>query len=581
MTFSPPAPIFAPTVDAFKQAGDPDDTLSFTRGYAAGFTRLYGTPGKIYTVNGVVLNGVQFDGRGCIVRDAAGAPFCFQLTGWQPGIWDVLFQDQGNVAKVTTNVGGLAPGATALTVAAGTGLAAGQMVLIQDSATVWDQTQIAGVAGTAVTLNQGAAAAATAGLAVVASFGLVNVTDSYYPTLKDLVFVNCDVGIVLASSADATNIVDPIVENIRVDSSRYCSLAIYRSVHGLALAKATLGNGVTDTFNYTGNNSAGPFSIGYANDLIRDVTVTVAGVAQVYGTAWNFADDTHIQFLAGHFPGVGAAVVINHYHPAVRGMIHDSRGGSSLTPAGNTFENVRALKCMIGFDFNAAQADSYVGLIADTCMMAGVALTNIPNQITFVDLYATWSRTPVQVVNSGQIVLDSLTSSLILAGQFNPYLGVNVEISADATSYVDVNVANWRSVTFTMGGAGNVVLHGGFTFAFNSATQMTAGQSAYLGQSGQVSVNSPIDFVQYNGFILAFFAKVNTAPGVGQSVTFNLIEDANGVPKTLASVVISGTNYSAALAAPVTFDALSWLSVQAVYSAGAATSYPLGYFLRR
>lgn len=586
MTFLPPNPLYAPLVDAFWQAGDADFTAAFNRAIAAGYTRLKGRAGSTYVLNGVVLNSCQFDGGGCVVQDAVGAPYSFRLSGHKPGLWDVEFQDQGNVAFKTANVGGFAQGATAITVANATGFAVGQMILLQEGATLWETTQVDGVAGNVITLHQPTTAAAAAGLSVVGSFGLINLIDSDSAIIDNMTFNNTNVGLVVASSSDAASVGLARISRLKMQGSRYAAAAFYRSVYDCDFSKSNLYGGVVDHYSYIGAGVAGAFDAVYSISLISNITVYVGGVSpanlKTYGVDYSFADAHTITFLPGHYPAIGAAIDIYNYHAGVRALVHDSRGGGSLVPAGNTFESLRCEGALVGVDLVAVQANSYVEIIADTNMLTGVQLTNVSAQNEFIDLWATFTRTAVSLINSANIELIGMTTTLIPPGQFNPFLPTNAEISVDATSSVDVDVAAWNSSAYTTTGAGDVVFYGGQKTTFASATTMAGGASAYLGPAGQVSVNLPCEYVEKNSFVVAFEAKVNTAPGVGQSIAFNLISNANtGSPTTLATVTISGTNLTATLAAPVACGKRTWLSVQAVYSAGAASSYPLGYFMRR
>ena len=574
-----PFPVFAPTVDAFYQAGDADYTAAFTRGFAVS-QRLYGTPGKTYVVNGVVLNGQQFDGRGCVVQDAVGAPYAFKLTGWQPMLRDIQFQAQGNVDKVTTNAGGFAAGATSINVASSTGFALRQMLLVQGNTNNWFTTQVTGVSGSTITLGSATPEVGSSGLTVVASAGLINLDDSEHARIEDILFVNTGVGITLTSTA--TENAHAKLSDLQFDAVRWCAIAKYGNAHDVTIDNFEAFCGVTDVFNYTGAGVAGSFNAVYFNDLIRDLVVTVNGVNQVYGVNWTFTSDYLITFLAGSYPANGAPVVLRHYHDSVRGFVEDQRG--STVSGGNQYSALRILKAFIGVELQGVTLSEFTDTVIDTVALIGVLMSNCGIDLNFVQLSVTWCRTCIAAYNCGNVQINGLVSDQIPAGYYNPFLPVTgPEISGDALSTLAIDLDAWWSAAYTVSNQPGVRLYGGKKTKFGSATALAAAATVYLGPMGQTNIGFPADIADVDGYAVLFYGAVNAAPGAGQTVTLSLIRNAQGAPTTLASIVITGAaSYGGYVAfTPTAFAAGDQLHVQAVYSAGAASSTPRGFFVRR
>ena len=571
-------PFTVPFLDAYRHPADPDDTAAFTRGLAA-CPRLYGTPGATYVVNGVVLNGQQFDGRGCVVRDAPNAPFAFRLTGWRPLLRDVQFQDQGQVAKRTLNAGGFAAAAAAVTLLSATGFAVGQQILVQGNGE-WMQTQITAVAGASVSLASPTSEAGGAGLSVVASFGLVHLTDSQHALIEDLLFVNTGVGIVVASTSSEVG--NANIRNVQFDGVRYCGFAKYGDVHDLNLSDMEGFCGATDVFTYTGGGVAGAFDCVYPVDLIRDVSVAVNGAAQTYGVHYTFTSDYLVSFLAGNYPAIGAVVALTHYHCGVRGFVEDQRGAT--VAGGNQIGKVRFLKCLIAMELQSVQLSDYDNVVLDTNMLIGLLVNNCAFDCNFQQISSTWARQPIVAFNSSQVQFANLTTDVTPSSQVLSYQpSGGPELYADATSFIDVDVAQWESAAYTTGGPGAINLFGGEKTLFGSGAAIAAGSTVYLTPFGQAPITSPAAIADKNVFLVSFYAALNFAPGTGQSVTLSVVKNAGFAGAvTLASTTISDGGYGGKVAiTPQAVAIGDLISVEAVYSSGAYASIPRGYFVFR
>ena len=587
-SYTNPVVLMLPVVELYAKPGDLDDTNAFIRAFAVN-VRAYGTPGRIYTVNSVVMDGRQFDGRGCVVRDAVGASFCFQLKGFYPMLRDVQFQDQGHVAKVTTNSGGFASSAVSIAVSNATGMAAGQQLLIQGNGRAWTQTLISSVSGSTITLRDANPETGASGLSIVASFGLVNVGNSKHAFVEQLLFENARVGLIMSTTSDnnntsgATDCGPSLVRDIKFDTCRYCAFAKYGNVHDLDVDGVSAFCGVTDLFTYTGAGVAGLFDVGYSVDLVRDTGVYVNNVPNVYGVNYTLADQFDITFLPGFYPPVGSTILIYHYHAGVRGFIEDQRNATTVVAGGNRFRAMSFLKCLIAAELQSVTLSDYNDFLLDTNDLIGLYLNNCGSDCNFEQMSSTWARQTIVAFNSSTVEFGNLVTTLTPSSASSPFRAVTgPEIYADATSFIDVDVAEWESTTYLTGGPGSVNFQGGQKLAFGSATTLAGGSSTYLAPWGQTTQFLAVDVADRNQFIIDFLVSVNNAPGGAETVTFEIIQDAEGgSPATLTTLVITGAAFSNRLTTPVACAKFHSLSVRVTYSAGAAASYPRGYFTRR
>lgn len=574
-----------PSVDGYWQFGDIDDTQSFVRGFAANY-RLYGTAGKIYTISNVLLDGKQFHGRGCVIRDAVGADYCFRLQGFDPELVDVQFQDMGNIAYETTNVGGFAFNATTITVANPAGFKTGKMVLVQGNGNLWSQTLISNVVGNVVTLRDAVSETGTAGLKIVASFGQVHLYDSQHANIEDLLFNNTTFGLVMSNSGPSASTGIAHIVKLDFGGVKYCAVAKYDNCHDVQMDDFIAFCGLNSPFDYIGNNVAGSFGVGYRVDLFRDVTVTVGGVLKTYLVDYTYLDAFTITFLAGKFPAVGALIHIDHYHCGVRGFIEDQR--HAVVSGGSCFSRFKILKCFIGMelqsDIGTLFLSDYNNIILDTNQFIGLFVNNIGFDLNFQQLSSTFTRQCIVALNCNLPAFHNVTTTLIPGSVVNAFSPVNgPEIYADATSIIDVNLDQWSSPGYTTGQPGQINLFGGRRQVFGSSTAVAAGATVYLGPSGQIPIGLPIDILDKDCFLVQMWAAINIAPGVGQSVTFTLIENSNqAAPTIVASLVIADNGFGGFWAGtPVAMSKLQSISMKVVYSAGAVASIPRGYFLRR
>lgn len=500
-----------------------DATNAFARAAAAG-TVIYGTPGVVYYVKDVVLDGRQFDGRACILRDAPGAKFGIRLRGYAPAASNFFVQDQGNYVASTTLSAGAAGGATTAQVASAAGIEIGQVFFVDlDANEIRWQSFVTNVVGTTITFRDAIPSAAAAGKSVTALRAFIEVGDAEEWVIDKVLVINGN-GALLTMPPTGLTSNKGSLTRFSTSGAKYFGWIKAGDAAGIKANDVKLWCGYVDTFNYTGSGIAGPYSFNKKVFLTRDVTVTVGGVAKAFGTHWTYSSQTGIQFTPGNFPGVGAAIVISHFRDGYRGMVDDQRN-TSIISGGNVFTKLETLDAFLGTVCLESELTEFVSLNSDTCQYAAMQLSGCTNTLVFSgETFLGFSGSSLKVYGSNVKCIPMLyTYRVPLSYTWLPTQDDN--IYQDATSVLRISAAGWTGEfqnTVVAGGKFDVL--GSKDLTGRNSANLTAGATVYLADNGafaaaaDASQRAPID-----GTLKKLTVTSDTAPGAGQTYTIDIL----------------------------------------------------------
>lgn len=549
-------------------SGFPDASNAFVRASAVS-SLILGRPGAVYYVKDVDLDGRIFDGRGCVLRDAPGAKFGIALKGYRPELRNITFQDQGSYVASTTLASGALSGATSITVSSAAGIAVGDVIFVEiDANEIRWQTFVSSVSGTLIGLRD-PLPAASAGKPVDAMVSAIRVGAATHWAIEDVQVVNAR-GALLTMPPTGQEANKGTINRFDVNGSRYFGWIKAGDCAGVKAYDVKLWNGYVETTTVAGNGTAGPFSFGKRVFLLRDVTVTVNGVAQVYGTDWNYASQTSIQFLAGRFPAVGATIIISHFRDGFRGFVEDQRS-TAIISGGNVYDTIESLDAFIGASFFESELTEVRSLIADTCQYVGLQLSACPNTLVFTnDTFLGYNGVSLKLFGSNPKAFLSLyTHRVPLSDQWLGSLDDN--IYSDATSDLRIGAVGWSGeFQNTVAAGGKFAIVGGSEFAGRNIANVAGGSTVYLANYGHsANLADTVFRAPRDGTLKAFRVDTDVAPGAGQTYTYDVL--VAGVSQ--GTVTISGASAFSGTGILNTFVAQgAQINLRLITSATAAAS---------
>lgn len=518
--------------------GIPDASLAFGRA-AAVSTVITAKPGSTYYVKDVVLDGRKFDGRNCVLRDAPGASFGIKLQGYAPALESVFWQDQGNYVSSTTLNAAATTGANSISVVSATGFAIGDVIFIDiDANEVRWQTFVTSVSGTTIGIRDPLPGSAAAGKSVEAMQAAIVVGAATDWSVSDVLVINARGALLtMPPSGQVSN--KGSVRRFSTDGYRYFGWIKAGDTAGVKASDVKLWGGFVETFNYTGNGTAGPYSFTKKVFLLRDVTVTVNGVAQVYGTDWNYASQTSIQFLAGRFPGTGAAIAIYHFRDGYRGFVEDQRN-TAIISGGNLYDAVECLDAFVGASFFESDLTEVRSLISDTCQYGALQTNGCTNTLVFSgDTFLGYSGSSLKSFSSLTKIFQSLyTNRVPLADQWLSSLDDNIYV--DAASEVRINAGGWSGeFQHNLATGGKCFFVGAHQFEGRNVANIAGGSTVYLAPYGHSANLGDTGFrAPRNGTLKSVRVDVDVAPGAAQSYTYDVL--VSGI--SVGTITISGAS---------------------------------------
>ncbi len=560
-----------PSPEDYGAVGDgvADDSAAFVDGWSD-HTALFGKPGSIYRVKDLQANGRKFYGNGSILTWASGARWGVRLEGYQPGIYDVLVQDNDNIAKATTAASTTASPGDTVTVASAAGVEAGQVALVEvDGAGSWQVTEVESVVGLAVTLRDALSSDVSSGNRLIFGFGGIVIGDSAAEwTLTDVRTVNarCAYLIKPQSTSGVSNKGTGLT--VTCDGIRYFGLVKQGNAAGVKLDDVKLWGGYNEVIDNTGNGTAGPFTV--SSDpvyLKRDVTVTVNGVAKTRPTHWEFSSSTQITFTSGNFPSVGAAIQSTNFRDGIRGFVDDHRNATTIS-GGNDYGEVEVLDCLIGTELFEAELTDFSNLIVDTCQYVGLNMVSCPTTLNinkaFLGYNGANAKSFASSANMGRVYTKRVPTADTVSGVVDN----NIEI--DATSKLDIDVGQWTGGDYQVAGAGYLNPRNGKTVQCFSTpgAAIGAGVTRYLTHFG-TSIAPPTQgwVAPCDTHILEIVCAATAAPGVGQTYTYRATVAGAATGPTL---VVSGSTFGGTLRLELSVLKGQTVDVQVVTSAGAS-----------
>ncbi len=545
--------------------GFPDASAAFARA-AANHTMIHGTPGKIYYVKDVVLDGRRFDGRNCVLRDAPGAAFGIMIQGYAPGLERFTFQDQGHYVSTTTLAANASLGATSVQVASAAGIAVGDVIFIEtDANEVRWQTFVTSVSGATIGLRDALPSAAASGKQVDAMLAAIRVGAASEWLIDDVLVVNGR-GALLTMPPSGQIANKGTLRKFSTEGARQFGWIKAGDSAGIKAEDVKLWCGYVETTTHTGNGTAGPFNFGKPVFLLRDVAVRVNGVERVRGTHWNFASQTAIQFLPGHFPASGAAIEIEHFRDGYRGMVEDQRS-TAVISGGNTYGKVEALDAFIGVSCFESDLTEFTNLIADTCQYAALQLSACTNTLAFSgDTFLGFSGSSLKVFNSNPKCIASLYSNRVpLSEQWLGSLDDNIFV--DGASVLGIIAGGWTGEFQTnVATGGRLSLKGADFYSGRNTANLTAGVANFLSPAGAfASLGDAQQRLVNDSTLKRVRVDTNIAPGAGNNYTLRV----RLAGTTVGTVVISGSSFAGEAILNTFGWAGSALDFELVPSAGA------------
>lgn len=571
-----------------KGDGVTDDSAAWTAAFAV-CSKIEGSPGKTYLLNNAVLDGKEFNGNDCILRDAAGSRWLVKLTGFAPKLNKVTIQDQrGTIVETNLSAGGVG-GETELAVASTNGLRVNQSVFIQGDTELWVDTIITAVGADTITLRDAMPETFTAGAMVVAFEGVVLVEDTEWYEIRDVLFVNTSAGLILKPSDpdDTSKVVGKgSISEIRYAGIEFVGFAKYGNSHDLNLIDMQGWGGLSDHFTYTGAGVAGNFGLnGWKVYLLRNVTVYVDGVPQVYGTDWEFLSQTSITFKSGHFPDAGATIDIYHFRDCVRNFIEDQRGDPFIA-GGNKYGFVGILGGRAGMHLHRVRLSDFGEVHVDTCAGIGLLTQGCDSSCRFGKFSSTWAPKSIQSLDdTGQGVQFSQLNTLRVPSTETYAEAVGGaarqdNVSCGTGSNISINVDAWTGGDYQWAGPGRFNWRGANTLNFASGPVLVGGGvTKYIGLGSVENTQYSYFFAPADCTILEFYVALSAAPGAAQSVTATVQVNQVDVDAVVTLTGVAAFEGSVALDIPVNKG--DRINLKMVTSASAASTSLRAYMVMR
>lgn len=553
-----------------KGDGVTDDSAAFIAALAANGT-VYGRANAVYVVKDIVLNGRQFDGRGCVIRDAPNAAWGVKLQGYRPQLRNVSFQDQGNYVANTTLTATALSGSSSLSVASTTKMFVGQIIFIDvDSDDLYWNTVITNIVGTTVTIRDVLPSTASAGNQVLSLAAICWVETCDHWTVSNVLIVNAKGGLLIKPANTTSFSNRGTLENVTVDTSHYFGAYKAENAAGVKATNVKLWNGHVVVTTAAGNGTAGPFSFDSTVFLLRDLTVTVNGVVKTRGTHWNYASSTSIVFTAGNFPASGADIVMSHFRDSLRGFVEDQRN-TTIISGGNLYLAMESLDAKIGVQLLDAELTDFTDLISDSCQYEALRLDGCASSVRFGKTFLGFSASSIVANSTNGVLFDELYTARVPTAE--TYLGVAADNILLNNSSLTINATNWTGGDYQRNTPGTSALDftGLISISCSSVTNVAAGATVFLTSAGQAVFNLSPRIMPSAGQLLILDASSAAAPGAGQ--TFTYVPVVNGVDITVAQTVISGAaTFSSRAIFVEGYDRKAEVGLKLITSAGAAVT---------
>lgn len=550
--------------EAYGAVGDglTDDSAAFVAAFAAN-TVVHGSPGKIYAIKDVDLDGRVFDGSNCLLRDVSGAKYIFKLTGFNPQVRNFSIQDQGNIVRSTTMASAASASDTVLSVSSSTNMEIGQYIFVDQDNGDYHYSVITGISGTDITIRDGLVDAVSSGADVrvcYASLWVESATDWH---LHNILHINGD-ACISVKPLDTSEISNKgTLRDVSLIGAKTFGFIKCENAAGVKVSNLKAWCGYVDEVSYTGDGSTDTFDIQNDVFLKRDVTVYVDDVLQTRDTDWEY-NGNQVRFLSGSVPANGADILIQHFKDGLFGLVEDQRN-TSVISGGNNYSQIEILDAEGGIKCFEGDLCDFDEVIIDTISKTALELNSCTDSLVFGKMFIGFSsrcvaafstngtslrglytkRVPTSEVRSGTVLENILLDNSTLS------------ISADAWAGGDYAVAVQNN--------GRASLKGGQVDHIANIDDIPAGQSnVYLEDYGAVPITAMFD-----RHIFYWTVATNTAPGSGESYTYDLMINGS-VAETLT---ISGaSSYSASTYLQGYAQQGQSISVRITTSSGAQTT---------
>lgn len=504
-------------------AGFSDASAAFARAKADGCQRILGTPGRIYYVKDVILDGCQFDGQGCVLRDAPNAGWGLRLNGFAPSIRNLTWQDQGNYVSATELASPAVAGASSLNLVSTNGIQVGDVIFVEmDSGELRHQSFVTAISGTAVTIRDGLVAAAAAGRKIEAMVSAIRVGSADHWMIEDVLVVNAR-GALLLMPEDGESVSSRgSLVRFRTDGFHYFGVVKAGNTSGIKAHDIKLWGGFVESISRIATGAQSVFAFQKKVYILRDITVRVDGVKKDFGTAWIYESQTSIRFLNGHIPSMGAKVEIDHFRDGFFGFVEDQRDASIIS-GGNLYDAVEVLDAFAGVVCREAELTDFRSLISDSCQYTGLDLVGCSNTLVFSgDTFLGFSGCSLKLHGSIPKNFISLYTRRVPPSEQWP-------VPADANIYIDpasdlrVNAAGWTG-EFQTAGEGKLSIVGGHHFDGRSIGSLAGGSNIYLCSNGATPSTADATYrAPRDGTLKSVRVDVDIAPGANQSYTYDVL----------------------------------------------------------
>lgn len=527
--------------------GATDSTAAFAAALAASAGDVHCTPGAIYLLKDLVVDSRRLHCNGAIFRWASGARWGIKLKGYAPRLYDPYIQDSSAYVRETTVSTGALISATALVVSSATGIEVGQVAMIEvDAAGSWVVSEVSSVVGTTVNIRDALPSAVSSGKRVAFLFGGLWVENAQWWEITGGLTVNA-VGALLIKPTAGGISNKGWLPNFSTDGSKYFGVCKQGDAAGVKAVDAKLWGGFVETYNRTGDGTAGPFALGLDGVYLkRDVSVTVNGVAKTTPTHWTYASGTTIQFTAGNEPANGAAIVITHFRCGIRGLVLDARA-STIINGGNNFAACEALGSFIGLDANSQDLTDFSDMILDSCQYVGLQAQACPAGFNFKSGFIGFNGANIKAFNGSSISFGRIYTQRVPSGYARSAV-VDHNIQIDSTSTVDLDVGQWTGGDYQASVAGKINWRNGRHVNLYSTpgSAVAAASTVYLNINGHSGPGLPTQaqVLAADTTALEIIAQVGAAPGGVQTFTYQL--NVNGIDVG-STFTISGAATAASL----------------------------------
>ncbi len=515
--------------------GTTDDSTAFTKDLLV-YQSVYTPSGRTCVVKNVVVDTNRtFDGNLSVFKAASGADYIFKATGYAPQIRNVhLIDPDDSTLRSTTLAAAASPGATTISVASASGLAAGNPIAITLNSGRRFLTKIIGISGTNVTIEDPVPVSATAcstsgGTGYTLNHGAVVRGGVGAPATVQFTAVVSGVPTACTVLVPGSYTAAPSANAVTISGPGDLQYEGVGALVTLTTSAAAAGATVQSAFGVVLIDKAVYANI--INIIINNVSVGIQVAGSGSGTPTSFYTsqctianlNSDTVRLVGFFldTKVSGCHLLNSYFMGknpqfgVAGIYIDSQSPGLVAPGGNLFDQVTLLGWQSGVLLRAAQLDTFSNFISDT------------NRDYGWEIY----ENSIGLLGTGQLGATFTGPGVVQTPSSVGSQGIGMWISPNNTLLRTNGIETLTGNMFGVIDDGHAIHSADDTFLFGVTPALVNGNSTvYLGPTGPSDSFAGAAWVSPGTCTIMDFTDLNdTPPGMGQQMTAQIVKGGTAI----------------------------------------------------